>query len=187
MKLHSKLLIGILIMIAIIGFIPGWLWLRQPPLPEGLIQANGRIEGDHYEVAGKIPGKVAELLAREGDNVTQGQVLLRLDDAQTRARVDQARQAAAAMEAQLKAAQTALAVSRKEVPLVVQTAESTVILARSQLATARASEEQAGRDASRFSRLVETGTVDRVWLFVQQTKMQSTIIPRSKARIFSYA
>ncbi|MEE4251422.1 MAG: biotin/lipoyl-binding protein [Alcanivoracaceae bacterium] len=174
-------------MIAIIGFIPGWLWLRQPPLPEGLIQANGRIEGDHYEVAGKIPGKVAELLAREGDNVTQGQVLLRLDDAQTRARVDQARQAAAAMEAQLKAAQTALAVSRKEVPLVVQTAESTVILARSQLATARASEEQAGRDASRFSRLVETGTVDRVWLFVQQTKMQSTIIPRSKARIFSYA
>jgi len=164
MKLSPKLpmaALAALAVIAVVALAAGWLWLRQPPLPEGLIQANGRIEGDHYAVAGKIPGKVAELLAREGDNVTQGQVLLRLDDAQTRARVDQARQAAAAMEAQLKAAQTALAVSRKEVPLVVQTAEATVVLARSQLATARASEEQAGRDASRFSRLVETGTVDR--------------------------
>jgi HlyD family secretion protein len=64
------------------------------------------------------------------------------------------------MEAQLKAAQTALAVSRKEVPLIVQTA-ATVVLARSQLTTVRASEKQAGRDASRFSRLVESGTVDR--------------------------
>lgn len=164
MKLSPKLpmaALAALAVIAVVALAAGWLWLRQPPLPEGLIQANGRIEGDHYAVAGKIPGKIAELLAREGDRVAQGQVLLRLDDAQTRARVDQARQAAAAMEAQLKAAQTALAVSRKEVPLVVQTAEATVVLARSQLATARASEEQAGRDASRFSRLVETGTVDR--------------------------
>jgi HlyD family secretion protein len=67
----------------------------------------------------------------------------------------------AAIEAQLKAAQAALAVSRKEVPLIVQTAEATVVLARSQLTTARASEKQAGRDASHFNRLVEAGTVDR--------------------------
>ncbi|HSE59579.1 MAG TPA: hypothetical protein VLA99_12825 [Nitrospiraceae bacterium] len=27
-------------------------------LPEGLIQVNGRIEGDHFTVASKFPGRV---------------------------------------------------------------------------------------------------------------------------------
>ena len=34
-------------------------------LPEGLIQANGRIEGDHLTVASKFPGRIQELLVRE--------------------------------------------------------------------------------------------------------------------------
>lgn len=106
MKLPPKLLIAILAVITLVVAVAAWwLWLRQPPLPEGLIQANGRIEGDHYAVAGKIPGKVAELLAREGDLVTQGQVLLRLDDKQIRARVEQARQGLVAIKSQVTAAQ----------------------------------------------------------------------------------
>jgi len=44
-------------------------------LPEGLIQANGRIEGDSVSVASKFPGRIAKLLVREGDSVTSGQVL----------------------------------------------------------------------------------------------------------------
>ncbi|MFH1034521.1 MAG: HlyD family efflux transporter periplasmic adaptor subunit [Pseudomonadota bacterium] len=144
---------------AVAALVAAMLWLRQPPLPQGLIQANGRIEGDHYAVAGKIAGKISQLLAREGERATQGQVLIRLDDAQTRARVEQARQAVTAMTAQLQAGQHALELLRKEVPLTIQTAEATVALARSQLGTARVGEEQAKRDASRFSRLMERGTV----------------------------
>jgi len=136
-------------------------WLRTPPLPEGLIQANGRIEGDHFIVAGKVPGKVAELLAREGDTVERERVLARLDDAQVRARVEQARQAVAALEAQLTAARTALEVARKDLPLAIQTAEANLAYARAQQASARSSAEQAARDAERFRRLAETGTVDR--------------------------
>ena len=49
-------------------------------LPDGLIQANGRIEGDHIMIASKFAGRVQELLAREGDTVRSGQVLVRLDD-----------------------------------------------------------------------------------------------------------
>lgn len=139
----------------------GWWWLRQPPLPEGLIQANGRIEGDRYEVAGKLAGKVMELLAREGDWVTRGQVLVRLDDSQVRARVDQAQQAVVAMEAQVQAGRQDLEVLRREVPLQVETAEAGVALARSQMATARVNAEQTGRDASRYRRLAENGTVPR--------------------------
>ncbi|MCK9986189.1 MAG: HlyD family secretion protein [Azoarcus sp.] len=138
-----------------------WLWLRTPPLPEGLIQANGRIEGDHFIVAGKVPGKMAELLAREGDTVERGRVLARLDDAQVRAKVEQARQAVAALEAQLTAARTALEVARKDLPLAIQTAEAHLAHARAQGASARSSAEQAARDAERFRRLAEAGTVDR--------------------------
>ncbi len=161
MKQSPRLLLAILVAAAALALAAGWWWLRQPPLPEGLIQANGRIEGDHYEVAGKVAGKVAELLAREGDAVSRGQVLVRLDDVQVRARVDQAQQAASAMEAQVQAGRQDLEVLRHEVPLQVQSAEAGVALARSQLATARVNEVQAGRDAARYARLVETGTVPR--------------------------
>lgn len=151
---------GLLLLIAL-TIAAWWLWLRTPPLPEGLIQANGRIEGDHFIVAGKVPGKVAELLAREGDKVERGRVLARLDDAQVRAKVDQARQAVAALQAQMQAATTALGVARKDLPLAIQTAEANLAHARAQLASAHSSAEQAARDAERFRKLAETGTVDR--------------------------
>lgn len=150
-----------LTVLALFAVAAWWFWLRTPPLPEGLIQANGRIEGDHYLAAAKVPGRVAELLAREGDGVEKGKVLVRLDDAQVRARLDQARQAVSAMEAQLKAAQTALAVARKDLPLAIQTAEANLAHARAQLASAHSSAEQTARDAERFRKLAEAGTVDR--------------------------
>lgn len=148
------------VVLALLAVAAAWFWLRTPPLPEGLIQANGRIEGDHHAVAGKVSGKVAELAAREGDSVKKEQVLAGLDDAQVRARLDQARQAVSAMEAQWKAAQTALAVARKDLPLAIHTAEANLAHARAQLASSRSSAEQAARDAERFRRLAEAGTVD---------------------------
>ncbi len=148
-------------LILALGGLAGWLWLRAAPLPPGLIQANGRIEGDHFIVAAKVPGKVAQLLAREGDSVTQGAVVVRLDDAQVRARVEQARQAVAALQAQLQAAQTGLEVAHKDLPLAIQTAEANLAHARAQLASTRSSAEQAARDAERYRRLVAQGAVDR--------------------------
>lgn len=161
-KVPARVLVPVTVLVLVAaGLTAWWLLLRQPPMPQGLIQANGRIEGDHYLVAGKMPGRVAELLAREGDAVKKDQVLLRLDAAQVSARVDQARQAMTALEMQIKAAQTGLAVLRKDAPLTVQSAKAGEALARAQLATALASETQAARDAERFKRLAESGTVDR--------------------------
>ncbi len=80
------------------------LWWVDDELPQGLIQANGRIEGDQVMVAAKFGGRIAQLEAREGDRVSVGQVLVRLDDSQVRARVTQARAAVTALEAQVRAA-----------------------------------------------------------------------------------
>jgi HlyD family secretion protein len=163
MKIRASIPV-VLISIAVLGaavVAAWWFLVRQPPLPEGLIQANGRIEGDNYLVAAKVAGRVSEMHAREGDQVTKGQVLLRLDDAQMRAKQDQAQQAVNALGLQLKASQTAISVLKQEVPLEVAAADAALAQAQAQLSSARANEKQAKRDVSRFRELAKAGTVDQ--------------------------
>ena len=97
-------LLVLAILVAIGGYLALDRWVLNSGLPDGLIQVNGRIEGDHVAIAGKYPGRILELLAREGDQVTKGQVLVKLDDAQTTARLEQARHASEAVEAEVQAA-----------------------------------------------------------------------------------
>jgi HlyD family secretion protein len=130
-------------------------------LPEGLIQANGRIEGDRMTVASKMPGRIAELLVREGDTVQAGQVLAVLDDAQIKARVAQAQAAVATLDAQVLAVEAQLHALRKAVPLGVESAGAGVNQAKAIVSKAGAAEAQAGRDAQRFRELFERGTVGR--------------------------
>jgi HlyD family secretion protein len=163
MKKQTQRTIGILLTILLAGSVvtAWWLWGRQKPLPEGLIQANGRIEGDHYTVASKVAGRIVKLLAREGDSVKRGQTLLNLDDVQIRARVEQARAAAEASEAQLKAERTDLTTLKKTVPLKIDTAISGVVHAEAVLTATRVKLEQAGREALRYRELLETHAVSK--------------------------
>jgi len=39
----------LLISVFLIILLAWWFLWREPPLPEGLVQANGRIEGDHMD------------------------------------------------------------------------------------------------------------------------------------------
>jgi len=123
-------------------------------LPEGLIQANGRIEGDHLTIASKFPGRIQQLLVREGDAVREHQVMVRIDDVQTRARVDQAQHAWAAIEAQVQAAHTTLAVLNLEVPLAIESAQSHVDQGRAELEKAKTVEREARLDEQRFRNLL---------------------------------
>ena len=151
----------LIILIAAGGYVAYERWIKKEPLPEGLIQANGRIEGDHVSIASKFSGRVEKLLAREGDTVKQGQLLLQLDDPQVQARVKQARQGVVALQARIKAARTDLDVSKKEVPLNIATAEAGVAHARAMVAEAEATERQQRRDAFRFRELLSRGTVEK--------------------------
>jgi HlyD family secretion protein len=56
-----------------------WWRLNHAPLPEGIASGNGRIEADEIDIATKFAGRVAGLLADEGDTVTAGQVVARMD------------------------------------------------------------------------------------------------------------
>jgi HlyD family secretion protein len=131
---------------AVVGYVQ---WRRHTALPDGLIQANGRIEGDHVTVASKFAGRVQRLLAREGDAVTAGQVVAVLDDAQAAARVDQAR--ATVDQATERVEQATFAQAEAEAALVqartgVVQADARVAQARAALATIEARLES-GRTA----------------------------------------
>ncbi|MGE3151627.1 MAG: HlyD family secretion protein [Nitrospiraceae bacterium] len=158
---------GILIIglaIVLVGIGGAWLFGRSlwnPRLSEGLIQTNGRIEGDHLTVASKFPGRIQELLVREGHRVTAGQVMIRLDDVQTSARVEQARHGWAAIEAQVQAAHTTLAVLNLEVPLAIESAQSHVDQSKAELEKAKAVEQEARRDEQRLRNLLPEEAVAR--------------------------
>ena len=53
--------------------------MRHPGLPLGIASGNGRIEADEIDIDTKFAGRIAEMLADEGDMVKAGQVLARMD------------------------------------------------------------------------------------------------------------
>jgi HlyD family secretion protein len=128
--------------------------------PDGLIQTNGRLEGDKVIIASKVPGRIVTLRAQEGDVITAGQVMAQLDDETARSRVAQARAAWEMAKAHVESTRSALNVLRQQVPTNIATAEAGVRAAEAVLEKSRAAEGQAHRDAQRFHTLAEAKTVD---------------------------
>lgn len=61
--------------------------LRQGPAVEA-IYATGTVEPEKWaRIAPVMPGRIAEILVREGDRVREGQPLARLDDREARAKI----------------------------------------------------------------------------------------------------
>ncbi len=168
-KKTTVVLVGVAGIVAAAAFLAVDRWIRNAHLPEGLIQANGRIEGDHVTVASKFPGRIVRLFVREGDQVQSGDLLLQLDDAQTQARTDQARYAWEAVEARVQAAHADLAILNLDVPLAIERAEAQVAKARAALDKAVAVEREARSDAERFEELA--------------AKDQASIQQRDQARL----
>jgi HlyD family secretion protein len=164
--------IGLTILAALGGAIY-WLWTHEDEIPEGLIQASGRIEGDQITIAADVSGRIVEMTAREGDLVEAGRVLARLDDRAVRARVVQAEKALAAADATVRRAEAehavgdarldagvkSLEVLRQEVPLQVEGADADLERARAEHATAEAGEQKNRRDYERIANLHQRDAV----------------------------
>lgn len=67
-----------------------WQKLKPGGLPDGIASGNGRIEAIEIDISTKIPGRIREILVNEGDFVTAGQVLARMDTEQLQAQRRQA-------------------------------------------------------------------------------------------------
>jgi HlyD family secretion protein len=72
-------LVAMLVLVAAAGI--GWLWWQQHQLrlPPGFASGNGRLEADEVDIDTKFAGRIAKLLADEGDIVKPGQVVAVMD------------------------------------------------------------------------------------------------------------
>jgi HlyD family secretion protein len=76
----SKLIIGVLVLVALAIGISTWYVLRPRGPGPGFASGNGRIEATEIDVATKLPGRVESIAVREGDFVQAGQVLATMRD-----------------------------------------------------------------------------------------------------------
>jgi len=119
------------------------------------IQVTGNMEATQVDVSAKIAGRILSLRVREGDRVTEGQLLVRLDGAELKAEVERAEAALKSAEAQLR---DLLAGARRQ---EIEEARATVDRAQSQLndllAGSRREEIEQAREAMR------SAEATRVW------------------------
>jgi HlyD family secretion protein len=82
------IVIGLVTLAVALGV--AWLRRENAQLPPGFASGNGRIEAVEYDIATKRPGRIAKVLAREGDRVEPGQVLVEMDVRDLQAELRQA-------------------------------------------------------------------------------------------------
>jgi len=162
MESRKKGMIAAVLVLVMAGGIAGYMmFVREKTMPQGLILANGRIEGETLVVAAKVPGRIKAVHAAEGDTVEKDSVLAELDDSQIRAKADQARAALAAAREGHRAAEKALDLLARETVIQNAKAEASVANARAVLTKAKAQETQAGKDAARYRELAKDGSIGR--------------------------
>jgi len=99
-KRKIALLVALLALAGAALFV-GWGLVREKGANGDLV-ANGTIEATEVEVSSKLPGRLAQLLVKEGDQVQANQVIARLDTSEIEAEVAQHRATVARAEAQLR-------------------------------------------------------------------------------------
>jgi len=96
--------IGLVTVAAGLGLLV-WRAVQPAQVSDGFASGNGRIEAVEIDIAAKTPGRIKDILVKEGDFVTAGQIVARMD---VEVLESQRREA----EAQLRQAESAVARAR---------------------------------------------------------------------------
>lgn len=122
---------------AVGGGVYYWIHRDASGAPPGLVSGNGRVEATEINVAAKIPARVEEMFADEGDFVSAGQPLVRMrtdtleaQRAEAQAQLDEARQAVASARSRQAMRQADLAAAQA----MIAQRESELAYARRRLA-----------------------------------------------------
>ncbi|MFA5952050.1 MAG: HlyD family efflux transporter periplasmic adaptor subunit [Hyphomicrobium sp.] len=120
-QLRDKVLLAVLAatLLASGGYF-AWHKLAVGGLPAGFASANGRIEAERIDIATKLPGRLKEVLVKEGDNIAAGQTLATMDTAEFNAQLNDARATVKQAERQLDQAVALLAQRKSELTLAGQ-------------------------------------------------------------------
>lgn len=145
----GRRLLPTLLLLAVVGAGLA-IWRRAGgPQTQGMLRAWGTVEATEWSVASKVPGRITQLLAPEGSEVTAGQVIARLDAAEMDAMVAQARASVDAARARLAQAERALLAHRRQTDAAVAQAQAQVAAARARIPQAESAWEWQAQQVAR--------------------------------------
>lgn len=99
---HPPIPVIVIVLALLIGGGVWWWWSStQPSSAAGQWQATGSVEANQYQVAAAMSGRITAVEVAEGDRVTEGQELVRLDQAALKLQLDQAKHGVTAAKAAL--------------------------------------------------------------------------------------
>ncbi len=99
MKIPRYVIVLAVVVVAVGGGAAGYVAWKQyeaSQLPPGIVSTNGRVEATQVDISTKIPGRVTAIVPHEGDMVSPGEVVARIDTSETGPQLDQAKAAARA-------------------------------------------------------------------------------------------
>lgn len=97
---HRKRIIPVVILI-VLGLVGYYVYLTYFTVGANGTSASGFIEGEEVAVAAEVGGRIETIIVEEGDSVTLGQEIVRLDRAMLDAQIAQAQAALETAKAQL--------------------------------------------------------------------------------------
>ncbi|WP_456433440.1 HlyD family secretion protein [Thermosulfuriphilus sp.] len=101
-------IVGILLAVFLAAFGSIYYQREKARVPEGFVFASGRLEAEIVTVASRVPGRIKEIFFSEGQEIKQGSLLARLEDAELLARERQAQAVLAEARARYQIAQANL-------------------------------------------------------------------------------
>lgn len=154
-----------------IGVVLAWRWAAPDGLPEGIAGGNGRLEATTIDVAAKSGGRLLSVRVREGDFVSAGDEIARMDtqslDAQLRG-----------AQAQLRQARTA----RATLTALVRQREQAVTTVASLVAQREAEAALGEKELRRTSELVAQKFLSPQQLDTANARVQASRAALSAAR-----
>lgn len=102
---HPPVPVIVLVLLLVIGGGAWWWWSSTQASSAAASSAlTGTVEANQYQVTPGIAGRITAVEVEEGDQVTEGDVLVRLDQSAAKLQLDQARQGVDAAKAAVKVA-----------------------------------------------------------------------------------
>jgi HlyD family secretion protein len=136
---------------------------------------TGYVEAQEVDVNTKLPGRVVELLVKEGDPVEAVQVLAKLDDKDLKAKENQVLATMEAAKAQLQKARTGRRVTEETVKAARERAGAA-------LDRAEAEAQLAAKTLERMERLFEQGAIPQQQLDEARAKARAAEAAKNEAR-----
>lgn len=121
------------------------------------VRTSGIVEGIEVNLSSKAAGKISEICCNEGDMVSRGQVVIRLEGDDLRASVQQAAAGVVRSKADVKAAEASIENSRAD----INSAEAEIKSIKADVEKARVQREEAKRETDRAEALYKKDFISR--------------------------